>query len=108
MDTQLTRNVGAKGGDIAGIPVITSANTPSDGDSPCEDMIILIDAGEIFMNEGGIELDAKEHHCADGVRAGLADYCGDAITLDVAGKLIGVLSADTFGGSVGVRGQWRC
>lgn len=59
MDTQLTRNVGAMGGDVAGIPVIISANTPRDGDSPGDNAIVLIDASEIFMNEGGIEVKAS-------------------------------------------------
>jgi hypothetical protein len=60
MDSQLTRNVGANGGTIAGIPVITSANVPVDGDSPGDNTIILIDAAEIFMNDGAIELDASD------------------------------------------------
>lgn len=59
--SNLLKNISAKGGDVAGIPVIVSANTPSDADSPGDDLIFLIDAAEIFMNEGGIELDASEN-----------------------------------------------
>jgi HK97 family phage major capsid protein len=57
----LTRNLGPTGGFIMGVPVITSANAPADGDSPGDSTIILIDAAEVFMNQGGIELDASEH-----------------------------------------------
>ena len=62
MDTSnnLFKNIGARGGDIGGISVITSENVPADGDSPGDNTIILIDAAEIFMNEAGIELDATQ------------------------------------------------
>lgn len=59
--SNLLKNISAKGGDVAGIPVIVSANTPNDADSPGDDLIILIDAAEVFMNEGSIELDASEN-----------------------------------------------
>ncbi|MBR1231976.1 phage major capsid protein [Bradyrhizobium sp. AUGA SZCCT0182] len=61
MNVQLTRNVGAKGGNIAGIPVIISASTPTDSNSPSDGTIILIDAAEVFMNEGGLEFDASKN-----------------------------------------------
>jgi hypothetical protein len=60
-NSNLLRNISAVGGDVGGVPVIVSANTPSDADSPGDDLIILIDAAEVFMNEGGIELDASEN-----------------------------------------------
>jgi hypothetical protein len=59
--SNLLRNISAVGGDVAGIPVIVSANTPSDANSPGDELIILVDAAEVFMNEGGIELDASEN-----------------------------------------------
>lgn len=57
----LLKNIGAKGGDIAGIPVITSGNVPADANSPGDGIIILCDAAEIFLNEGAIELDASKN-----------------------------------------------
>jgi HK97 family phage major capsid protein len=52
--------LGINGGDIWGIPVIVSDNTPSDTDSPSNKMIVAIDAAEIFLGDDGIELDASE------------------------------------------------
>jgi HK97 family phage major capsid protein len=60
IESQLTRNVGVNGGDIGGIPVLVSANAPVDDDNPADSIIVLIDAAEIFLNEGGIELDATD------------------------------------------------
>lgn len=57
MDSHLTRNVGAKGGNIAGVPVLVSAGTPSDGDSPSENTIVAVDAAEVLLAEGQLEFD---------------------------------------------------
>jgi HK97 family phage major capsid protein len=57
----LTRDLGPTGGFVAGVPVICSANTPADGDSPGDSTIILVDAAEVFMNEGPIEFDASKN-----------------------------------------------
>lgn len=59
MDSHLTRNVGARGGDIAGIPVLVSAGTPSDGDSPSDNTIVAVDAAEVVLAEGQLEFDTS-------------------------------------------------
>jgi hypothetical protein len=59
------RNVGAHGGQIAGVPVITSANVPTDANSPSNDVIILVDAAEILLAEGGLEIDASAQATLD-------------------------------------------
>lgn len=47
--------VGAMGGSIWGTPVITSESVPADTNSPSNNLIILIDAAEVFLAEGDIE-----------------------------------------------------
>jgi HK97 family phage major capsid protein len=62
--------VGAAGGEIWGVPVITSGNTPSDANSPTEGIIILVDAAEIMVADGEHDDDfalAAQPHC---------DWCG--------------------------------
>jgi HK97 family phage major capsid protein len=49
-------NIGATGGDVLGVPVIISANVPSDNDSPSEHIIVALDASEILFADGGVEL----------------------------------------------------
>jgi HK97 family phage major capsid protein len=54
-------DVGAMGGSIWGVPVITSENTPADTNSPTNYLIILIDAAEILLAEGDIEFSVATH-----------------------------------------------
>lgn len=61
LDSQLTSHVGALGGTIGGIPVITSANVPSDADSPSDNLIVLVDAADIFLSDDGISITSSEH-----------------------------------------------
>jgi HK97 family phage major capsid protein len=56
----LFENVGAKGGNIAGNPVLTSGNVPADSDSPSDGIIVLLDAAEIFLADGGIGFDSSD------------------------------------------------
>lgn len=53
--------VGANGGEIWGVPVLTSANTPTDASSPSNNLIILIDAAEVLYAEDGIEFSVARH-----------------------------------------------
>lgn len=55
----LTRNAKVEGGDIAGIPILTSTNVPRLANSPADDQIVLIDANEILYSDGGIEFDSS-------------------------------------------------
>lgn len=59
IDSQLTRNAKVEGGDIAGIPIITSTNVPTDSDSPGDNQIVLLDAAEVLFSDGGIEIDTS-------------------------------------------------
>jgi HK97 family phage major capsid protein len=52
--------LGVNGGEIWGVPVIVSDNVPVDTNSPSDRMIVAIDAAEVFLSDGGIELDASE------------------------------------------------
>jgi hypothetical protein len=54
-------NLGAYGGSIWGIPVLTTTNAALGTDSPGNHLIIAIDASEIFLADGGIEFDASEN-----------------------------------------------
>jgi hypothetical protein len=58
LNIQLTRNVGATGGDISLIPVITSAGVPQGVDG--KDMIVLLDSAELLLADDGIEMSASE------------------------------------------------
>ena len=48
-------NVTVAGGDVLGIPVIVSANVPIDVGTGDATVIVLVDAAEILLAEGGIE-----------------------------------------------------
>lgn len=54
-------DVGATGGEIWGVPVITSENVPADSNSPSDNIIVLIDAAEILLAEGNIEFEVLRH-----------------------------------------------
>lgn len=60
-------HVGVNGGNIWGITVLVSDNTPAaalTGSPPVAlNRIILIDAADIMLAEGDIEIDASEHAC---------------------------------------------
>jgi len=52
--------IGAGGGSIFGMPVVTSENIPAEGGSPAGNRIILLKPGEIFMaDNGGIVVDVS-------------------------------------------------
>jgi hypothetical protein len=53
---RLFPNVGATGGDIWGVSVLTSVNVPADANSPSNYLIVLIDAAEVLLAEGSIEI----------------------------------------------------
>jgi hypothetical protein len=61
LDCQLTRDVGASGGTIGGIPVVTSANAPADANSPSDGLIVLCDAADIFLSDDGVSFTTSEH-----------------------------------------------
>ena len=54
-------NIGATGGTLWGMPVITSASAPTDTNSPSETVIALVDAAEILYAEGTIEIKIANH-----------------------------------------------
>jgi HK97 family phage major capsid protein len=54
-DQQVFPNIGVTGGSILGVPVVVSANVPSDNNSPGDDIIVALDASEILVADGGIE-----------------------------------------------------
>ena len=58
MNIELTRDVGATGGSIAKISVITSENVPKDAAG--HDIIVLIDGAEVLLADGPVELSASE------------------------------------------------
>jgi HK97 family phage major capsid protein len=47
------------GGDILGVPIITSTSVQTIADSPASSRIVLIDAAEILLAEGDIEMDSS-------------------------------------------------
>ncbi|MGE4254819.1 MAG: phage major capsid protein [Xanthobacteraceae bacterium] len=49
-------NIGATGGSLWGVPVIVSANAPTDGSSPAKFLVTLLDAAEVLLAEGDIEI----------------------------------------------------
>jgi HK97 family phage major capsid protein len=52
--------IGAGGGSIFGMPVVTSENIPAEGGSPAGNRIVLLKPGEIFMaDNGGIVVDVS-------------------------------------------------
>jgi HK97 family phage major capsid protein len=53
--------VNAMGGDIWGVPVLTSASAPADSDSPSNAIIVLLDAAEIMIAEGDVETRVLQH-----------------------------------------------
>ena len=55
---RLFPDVGAHGGSIYGVPVIVSGNTPMDGNSPGDHLIVLLDAGELLLAEGDVVFDS--------------------------------------------------
>lgn len=54
-------DVGALGGSIWGIPVLTSASAPADTNSPADNIVVLLDAAEVLLAEGAIEFSRLEH-----------------------------------------------
>lgn len=52
-------HVGVKGGDIWQIPILVSDNLPTDSDSPNASSIVLVDAAEMLLADGGVEVDAS-------------------------------------------------
>ncbi|MFK4725845.1 HK97 family phage major capsid protein [Bradyrhizobium niftali] len=56
----LLENVGAFGGTIGGIPVLTSTNVPADADSPSDSIIVLLDSAELFVADSGVEFSSSE------------------------------------------------
>jgi Phage capsid family len=49
-------DVGAMGGEIWGVPVLTSESAPADSNSPADNIIVLVDAAEVLLAEGPIDL----------------------------------------------------
>jgi HK97 family phage major capsid protein len=58
---RLFPNVTAMGGDVWGVPVLTSASAPADSDSPSNAIIVLLDAAEVMIAEGDIEISVLQH-----------------------------------------------
>src|SRR5207247_9266663 len=61
LDSQLTRNITVDGGFVGGIPVAVSGNAPSDGNSPGDGTITLVDTSEVLWSEGPIEFSASQN-----------------------------------------------
>ncbi|MBR1277466.1 phage major capsid protein [Bradyrhizobium sp. AUGA SZCCT0283] len=59
LDCQLTRDVTVNGGFVGGIPVAVTGNAPSDGNSPGDGTITLVDTSEVLLSEGPIEFSAS-------------------------------------------------
>lgn len=53
-------DIGVNGGSIMGVPAITTTSGLVDENSPGEKIIVAIDAAEILLNEGTIQLQASE------------------------------------------------
>jgi HK97 family phage major capsid protein len=58
---RLFPDMGVLGGRIWGIPVLVSANVPVDVETPHASYVVLVDAAEMLLADGGIELDASKH-----------------------------------------------
>jgi hypothetical protein len=54
-------NAGVAGGSIMGIPLLTSINVPSSGDSPDSHLVVALDASEIFYADNGARVSVSEH-----------------------------------------------
>jgi len=54
-------NVSIAGGNIWGVPVLTSANMPVDPSTGDASYVVLVDAAEIMLAEGGIEIDTSKN-----------------------------------------------
>lgn len=48
-------------GTIWRVPILTSNNVPTDPSSPSNDLIVLVDAAEVFLAEGDIEFEPLQH-----------------------------------------------
>lgn len=57
---RLFPGMGVKGGEIWGIPVLVSANVPVEADTSYASCIVLVDAAEMLLADGGIDLDASK------------------------------------------------
>jgi len=59
--TRIFPDVGVKGGFIWGITVLVTANLPTATDSAAASIVVLVDAAEILLADGGIEIDISRN-----------------------------------------------
>jgi HK97 family phage major capsid protein len=52
-------DITATGGTLLGVPVLTSANTPSDSNSPGDHLVALLDSSEVLFADDGITFDSS-------------------------------------------------